>query len=89
MFLDQTTLTTRLKLPGEVVEHNADEVLEDGTLVWTQTGADEPRTLSARSEVGGGSGLSTMAKAGLLIGGIALVALVGGFLLFGRRRRAV
>ena len=85
MFLDQTTITTRVKLPGEVVEHNADEVLEDGTLVWTQTGADEPRTLTARSELNGG-GLSTLAMAGLLIGAIAIVLLGAGFLLFGRRR---
>lgn len=87
MFLGQTTITTRVKLPGDVVEHNADEVLEDGTLVWNQTGADAPRTLSARSEVNSG-GLSTLAMGGLLIGGIAIVSLVAGFVLFGRRRSA-
>ena|GEM_PF-2460922 len=86
MFLDQTTIITRVNLPGEVTEHNADEVLEDGTLVWTQTGADEPRTLMARSELNGG-GLSTLAMAGLLIGAIAIVLLVAGFLLFGRGRK--
>lgn len=87
MFLQQTTITTRLNLPGEVVEHNADEVEEDGTLVWTQTGSDAPRTLTARSEVGG-DGLSTLVKAGLLIGAIAVVLAIGGFILFGRKRRA-
>lgn len=87
MLLQQTTITTRLQLPGEIVEHNADEQLDDGTLVWNQTGADEPRTLMARSELGGG-GLSTMAMAALLIGGIAIALVVGGYLLFGRRPRA-
>lgn len=86
MFLDQTTIITRVNLPGEVVEHNADEVLEDGTLVWTQTGAAEPRTLAARSELNGG-GLPTLVMAGLLIGAIAVVLLVVGFFLFGRGRR--
>jgi len=88
MFMEQTTITTRVKLPGEVVEHNADEVLEDGTLVWTQTGADAPRTLMARTETGG-SGLSTPILAALLIGGIAVVLGIGGYALFGRRRAAV
>ncbi len=88
MFMEQTTITTRVKLPGEVVEHNADEELEDGTLVWRQTGADAPRTLMARSDVGGG-GLPTAVLAALLIGGIAVVAGIGGYMLFGRRRSAV
>ena len=87
-FGDQITLTTRLTLPGEVTEHNADEVLEDGTLVWTMTASSPARTLTARSEVGGG-GLPTAAMAGLLIGGIALVAGIAGYGLFGRRRAAV
>lgn len=85
MFLEQTTITTRLKLPGEVTEHNADEVLDDGTLVWNQTGAETDRTLMARSDVSGG-GLSTMVKALLLIGGIAIVLLIAGYFLFGRKR---
>ncbi|MCA9851315.1 MAG: hypothetical protein KC461_11805 [Dehalococcoidia bacterium] len=84
MFLAQSTITMKLHLPGEVTEHNADEVLEDGTLVWTSTGADAPRTLMARSDVP--SGLPKVALIGLLVGGIALVALFLGFLVFGRRR---
>ncbi|MGE3960434.1 MAG: hypothetical protein AB7F65_01975 [Dehalococcoidia bacterium] len=84
MFLAQTSITTRLQLPGEVTEHNADEVLEDGTLVWTSTGADAGRTLMARSDVS--SGLPRPVLIGLLVGGIALAALFLGFLLFGRRR---
>ena len=88
MFLEQTTITYRVSLPGEVTEHNADEVLEDGTLVWNLTGADAPRALMARSDIGGG-GLSTVAMAGLLIAGIAVIAGIGGYLLFGRRRATV
>lgn len=87
-FLDQTTVQTRVQLPGEVSEHNADEVLDDGTLVWTQTGVATERTLTARSTAGG-SGLSTMAQAALLIGGITLVLAFAGFLIFGRRDRGV
>lgn len=85
MFLAQMSITTKVHLPGEVTEHNADEVLEDGTLVWTSTGADAPRTLTARSDVSSG-GLSKALTVGLLIGGIAVVAFVLGFLLFRRRR---
>lgn len=39
-----------VELPGRLVEHNADEA-EDGRLVW-QLSVTEPRTLSARSQVG-------------------------------------
>jgi hypothetical protein len=85
-FLDQTTVTTTLRLPGELGEHNADEVREDGTLVWVQSGADSARTYTARSSVGT-AGVLTMMQAGLLIGGIAIIAGVSGYLLFGRRRQ--
>lgn len=86
MFLSQTTIVVRLSLPGEVIEHNADEVTDDGTLVWRQTGADGARLLTARSDISGG-GLPTLALAGLLVGGIAVVLVLAGLLLFGRRRR--
>jgi len=88
MFMEQTTITTRVKLPGTVVEHNADEELEDGTLVWNQTGASAPRTLMARSDIGE-DGLPTVVLAALLIGGIAVIAGISGYMLFGRRRTAV
>jgi hypothetical protein len=55
LFLDESVVTVRLLLPGTVKDHNADEVLEDGTLVWTQSGVDPTRTLTATSELGGGS----------------------------------
>ena len=83
-FDEQMTVQTTLQLPGEVTEHNADEVLEDGTLVWTQTGFGTSATLSARSDVGGG--LSTMMMAGLLIGGLVVVLALVGYLLLGRKR---
>ncbi len=86
-FMGETNIITSIHLPGEVTEHNADEVREDGTLVWTQTGVSDERTMFARSDVGGG-GLSTMMQAGLLIGGIAFVLAFVGFLIFGRNRGA-
>lgn len=86
-FGEQMTMQTTLKLPGEVTEHNADEVLEDGTLVWNQTGFGTSATLSARSDVS--SGLSTMMMAGLLIGGLVVVLGLAGYLLFGRKRVSV
>lgn len=80
LFMGQTTILTSIRMPGEVVEHNADEVLEDGTLVWTQTGVATERSIFARSDVGG-DGLSTMVQAGLAI-------VLVGVLLYTRSRRA-
>ncbi|MDA1009920.1 MAG: hypothetical protein DWG83_00245 [Chloroflexi bacterium] len=86
-FMGETNIVTTIRLPGEVTEHNADEVREDGTLVWTQTGVSDERTMSARSDVGGG-GLSSIGMAGLVIGAVALALGVVGFLILSRNRRA-
>lgn len=43
----------RVSLPGEITDHNADRI-ENGALVWELDFLDEePRTLSARSELAG------------------------------------
>lgn len=44
-----------VKLPGEVVDHNASEVAADGTLIWVSADADEAVVPFAVSEVGGGA----------------------------------
>lgn len=72
LFLDQITMTTRVRLPGDVTEHNADDVLEDGTLVWNQTGADEARLLTATSEIRGGSNQRLI----LIVAGVLVAAAV-------------
>lgn len=84
-FLSQMTFTYRLDLPGEVVEHNADEVEEDGTLIWSLTGDEAAgTTLSARSDVS--SGLNTPLIAGLIVAGLLVAGLIALFLM--RRRTA-
>jgi hypothetical protein len=72
LFLDESIVTVRLLLPGKVTDHNADEVLEDGTLVWTQSGIDPVRTLTATSELGGGSNLRLI----LIVAGVLAAAAV-------------
>jgi hypothetical protein len=44
----------RAHLPGDVVEHNADRILDDGTLVWDMPVTGGTVDVSARSESGGG-----------------------------------
>jgi hypothetical protein len=82
LFLDQITMTTRVKLPGEVKEHNAEEVLEDGTLVWTQTGADEGRLLTATSDLSSGSNLRLIL---IVVGVIAAAAVLAAAAYFATR----
>jgi hypothetical protein len=50
--LEGLVLEFSVHLPGQVVEHNADRVTADGTLVWDLTASDGARTLSARSQPG-------------------------------------
>lgn len=72
-----------LRLPGRQVDHNADRIEDDGTLVWELglTG-DGEQALSARTEPGdpitaGGDGLSTPVVVGLVaLVGLALAGLV-------------
>lgn len=83
LFLDGISLTQRLRLPGTLIEHNADEVLPDGTLVWHIGGTDGERSLTATSDVGGG-GLNMPLVAGLVV--VLLVAAGLGWLAMSRRR---
>jgi hypothetical protein len=50
--LQGLVLEFSLHLPGEVVEHDADRVTDDGTLVWDLAASEGTRTLSARSQPG-------------------------------------
>lgn len=43
-----------VKLPGEVVEHNADEIRSDGALVW-KVSFTQPTEAYARTDLGGGT----------------------------------
>ena len=62
----------RVSLPGEITEHNADQV-EDGVLVWDlDLMSGEPRTLSARSEL---AGVSPAIVAVAIGAGVAVVVL--------------
>ncbi|MCK9485769.1 MAG: hypothetical protein M0R73_03585 [Dehalococcoidia bacterium] len=83
-FLDQSTVTVRVSLPGEMAEHDADEVLEDGTLVWTQQGSTPPRTISARSELPGDSG--AMRTVLILAGVLGAAAVAAGLAYLAMRR---
>lgn len=42
----------RLRLPGRQVDHNADRIDDDGTLIWNLGVTGETRTLRARTEPG-------------------------------------
>lgn len=69
-----------VKLPGEVVSHNADREESDGTLVWTVGLADGGRVITAESTPGGGLPIVPLAI-GL---GVALLAVLG-FVLWKQR----
>ncbi len=84
MFLDQSTITVRISLPGSVAEHNADQVEDDGTLVWIQEGADEPRVLSAQSSLSAGNG--AMRAVLIVAGTLAAALLVAGLAYLAMRR---
>jgi len=81
MFLDDSNLSVQVLLPGTVVEHNADEVLPDGTLRWNQGGSDPARSISARSDLSSSSGLALPMP--VIIGiAVVLVALLIGVMAF-------
>jgi len=73
-----------LGMPGNVVEHNADEVLSDGRLKWTLPLLGGTKTLVAKSEFGGSSlwWLWIVLGAVLVVGVIAIIAAV----VLGRRQ---
>ncbi|MYA51414.1 MAG: hypothetical protein F4Y25_11900 [Chloroflexi bacterium] len=72
----------RVRLPGELAEHNADRV-ENGELVW-QIGLDstEERQLTARATSGGGLSIVAIGAAA----GVVVIALVAVAVLFFTRR---
>lgn len=83
VFLDQSVVTVRLLLPGTVTDHNADEVLDDGTLVWTQSGIAPARMLRATSDIGGGG--SNLRLILIVIGVIAAAAVLAAVAYFATR----
>ncbi|MDE2836230.1 MAG: hypothetical protein OXL97_01800 [Chloroflexota bacterium] len=72
----------RVKLPGELADHNADRV-ENGELVW-QMGLDstEERQLTARATSGGGLSIVAIGAAA----GVVVIALAAVAVLFFTRR---
>ena len=76
----------RVKLPGRQVEHNADEIESDGTLVWDIDLLNPPARIFARTEPGepitgdggddgGGGGGNTL---GIILIVLIVLALLGG-----------
>ncbi|MDH5371979.1 MAG: hypothetical protein OEX97_03450 [Acidimicrobiia bacterium] len=65
----------RIKLPGEVISHNADHEESDGTLVWDVRLTDSGRMIRAESVPGGGLPLIPIAAAGAvaLLATLALI----------------
>ena len=83
MLLADASFRVRVKLPGEVVEHNADRI-EDGELVWElDILSTESRQLTARSVPG--NRLPIVPIVAGVAGVVVLVALV--LLAYVRRRR--
>ena len=83
MLLGDAWFRVRVKLPGELAEHNADRI-EDGELVWElDVLSTESRQLTARSVPG--NGLPIVPIVAGVAGVVVLVALVS--LAYVRRRR--
>jgi hypothetical protein len=72
-FLGDASNIVRVKLPGEVVEEDADRV-DDGALVWDLDPLGESRTLSARTEPDGDGGGSNLLW--IILGAVAVAAVV-------------
>ena len=51
-FLEGASNVVRVKLPGKQVEHNADRIDGDGTMIWNLDVLGDTRTLTARTEPG-------------------------------------
>ena len=68
-----------LGMPGTVVEHNADEVLSDGRLLWSLPILGGTKTFIAKSEFGGSSSLGwlwILLGVVLIVGVAAIIAAV-------------
>lgn len=80
------TISAALEMPGEVIEHNADRVTEDGVLIWDFTLLDPPRTIMAVADVNERAAATELSDyvpvAAAAAGGVVLAVFVW------RRRRA-
>ena len=84
-FLDDASNTVRVRLPGNVIEDDADRT-EDGHLVWELDVFGSSRTLHARTGPGGGGGDGDGASVWLwiVLAAAAVAAVVVGVLLWRR-----
>ncbi len=80
-FDDFFDITLAVRLPGDVVDHNADRLDEDGTLIWRIGIEDSGSKLSGTSRV-------ATDWAPMAIGAILVVALIGGVALMVRNRKS-
>ncbi|HEX7095253.1 MAG TPA: hypothetical protein VF183_05185 [Acidimicrobiales bacterium] len=63
-FLEDASNVVRMRIPGRQVEHNADRIDEDGTMIWDLDVLGDPRTLHARTEPGEPIRSQTFSSAG-------------------------
>ena len=76
LLLEDASFTIRLELPGDVVEHNADDV-DGGALVWSlDFFSDQPRNLTALTGGGGSGGATTTVIAVVVVALLAAAAIV-------------
>ena len=84
--LGDASFTVRVALPGTVVEHNADR-LEEGEFIWDLNVLDPgARPMMARTELGGGEGVSPALVVAVAV--VAVAAAAGGVWVVRRRRAA-
>ena len=88
--LEDAEIAYRVKLPGRQVDHNADRIEGDGTMVWELDLVGETRDrLFVRTEPGetitggGGGGSSTL----LIVGGVVIAAALLGFVVWRQTRK--
>ncbi len=92
--LGDPEFTVRVKLPGRQVEHNADRIEGDGTLVWDVDFLNPGEPLFARTEPGtpitgsGGDGGGSNTVLIIVIVVVIAAAAVGGFLWWRNRSAA-
>jgi hypothetical protein len=67
--LDGASNVVRVKLPGRQVDHNADRIDGDGTLIWNLDVLGDTRTLQARTEPGDPITDEVLTDAGEDVGG--------------------
>ena len=86
-FFRDASFVVRLTLPGEIVEHNADETGPQGELVWNiDLLGGEVRTLSATSRAGGEDGDGGDAWVVMVVVALLLAGGGGGAMVAVRRR---